>query len=71
MSRIGELRRQRGLTQEELARRVRVSVRAVAAWESGDASPRQRNARALARALGVPVESIIDLTSPASEDRAL
>lgn len=66
MSRIGELRRQRGLTQEELARRVRVSVRAVAAWESGDANPRQRNARALARALGVPVT---DLTPPVGEDR--
>ena len=67
MSRIGELRRQRGLTQEELARRVRVSVRAVAAWESGDAHPRQRNARALARALGVPVT---DLTPPVGEDAA-
>jgi transcriptional regulator with XRE-family HTH domain len=64
MSRIGELRRQRGLTQEELARRVRVSTRAVAAWESGDASPRQRNARALARALGVSVDTLI----PASDE---
>jgi transcriptional regulator with XRE-family HTH domain len=65
MSKIGVLRRQRGLTQEELARRVRVSVRAVAAWESGDANPRQRNVRALARALGVPVT---DLTPPVGED---
>lgn len=58
MRRIAELRRQRGLTQEELARRVRVSVRAVAAWESGEASPRHRNARALARALGVDVQQL-------------
>jgi transcriptional regulator with XRE-family HTH domain len=72
MSRIGELRRQRGLTQEELARRVRVSVRAVAAWESGNAIPRHRNARALARALGVPVETLVpaasDSPSPTAEE---
>ncbi len=59
MSRISDLRRERGLTQEEVARRVRVSTRTVAAWESGEASPRQRNARALAKALGVSLNSLL------------
>ncbi len=58
MSQLGELRRQRGLTQEEVARRVRVSTRTVAAWESGAATPRQRNARALAKALGVTLDAL-------------
>ncbi|MGH7747254.1 MAG: helix-turn-helix transcriptional regulator [Candidatus Dormibacteria bacterium] len=59
MSRISELRRERGLTQEEVARRVRVSTRTVAAWESGHATPRQRNARALAKALGVSIDVLL------------
>ncbi|MDB5068265.1 MAG: Helix-turn-helix domain [Chloroflexi bacterium] len=58
MSRLSELRRERGLTQEEVARRVRVSTRAVAAWESGASTPRQRNARALAKALGVTLDAL-------------
>jgi transcriptional regulator with XRE-family HTH domain len=56
MGQLAELRRQRGLTQEEVARRVRVSTRTVAAWESGASIPRQRNARALAKALGVTLD---------------
>jgi transcriptional regulator with XRE-family HTH domain len=58
MSRLSELRRERGLTQEEVARRARVSTRTVAAWESGASTPRQRNARALARALRVTVDAL-------------
>ncbi len=58
MSRLSDLRRERGLTQEEVARRVRVSTRTIAAWESGGATPRQRNARALAKALGVTLDAL-------------
>jgi transcriptional regulator with XRE-family HTH domain len=61
MSQLAELRRQRGLTQEEVARRVHVSPRTVAAWESGASTPRQRNARALAKALGVTL-NVLQLT---------
>jgi transcriptional regulator with XRE-family HTH domain len=61
MSQLAELRRERGLTQEEVARRVRVSTRTVAAWESGASTPRQRNARALAKALGVTLD-VLHLT---------
>ncbi len=63
---IGQIRRERGLTQEELARRVRVSMRSVAAWESGSTTPRQRHLRALARALNVPVEQLLASTGDES-----
>jgi transcriptional regulator with XRE-family HTH domain len=55
---IAELRRQRGLTQDEVARRVRVSTRTVAAWESGTVLPHSRHVRALARALSVTPEAL-------------
>lgn len=58
MGTIADLRQQRGLTQDELARRVRVSVRTIAAWESGSTIPRHRNARALAKALGVHLDAL-------------
>jgi transcriptional regulator with XRE-family HTH domain len=66
MSRVAELRRARGLTQEELAYRARVSLRTVAGWESGQVRPRRRNARALAKALGVPLDVV--LVEPTSSD---
>ncbi len=68
MGQLAELRRQRGLTQEEVARRVRVSTRTVAAWESGASTPRQRNARALAKALGVTLDALqlVDLEDGAT-----
>lgn len=59
MDTIADLRRERGLTQDELARRVRVSTRTIAAWESGATTPRHRNARALAKALGVRLDALL------------
>jgi transcriptional regulator with XRE-family HTH domain len=59
MTRVAELRRARGLTQEELAYRARVSLRTVAGWESGQVRPRKRNARALAKALGVDIDDLL------------
>ena len=57
-SHLAELRRSSGLTQEEVARRVHVSARTVAAWESGATTPRTANERRLAKALGVAVENL-------------
>ena len=44
---IKELRARLGLTQEELARQLRVSVSAVQKWEGGRARPRGLYLRAL------------------------
>jgi transcriptional regulator with XRE-family HTH domain len=59
MTRVAEFRRARGLTQEELAYRARVSLRTVAGWESGQVRPHKRNARALAKALGVGLDALL------------
>ena len=58
MNRIAELRRERGLTQEELAYRARVSLRTVGGWEKGRSTPHKRNARRLAKALGVDLDAL-------------
>lgn len=58
MNRVTELRRERGLTQEEVAYLARVSLRTMARWETGRSTPHQRNARRLAKALGVEVDAL-------------
>lgn len=57
-SRLRQLRKARGLTQEALADQVGVSKPAISSWEKGKAQPRATRATALAHALGVPVQSL-------------
>lgn len=59
MSRLQELRKRAGLTQQELAVRAGVSLGAIAQLESGRRRfPRIKTALAIARVLGVEVEEI-------------
>ena len=58
MNRVAELRRERGLTQEELAYRARVSLRTITGWEKGQRTPHKGNARRLAKALGVELDAL-------------
>ena len=44
-STIRDARRERGLTQDETARRVGVTVRAYQRWEEGASLPHRRNPR--------------------------
>jgi transcriptional regulator with XRE-family HTH domain len=55
---IGDARAALGLTQAELARRVKVDVRTLARWEAGETHPTRRNLRRLAKALGVSVSDL-------------
>jgi transcriptional regulator with XRE-family HTH domain len=57
-NRVKALREARGLTQQELATLLGVGLRSIVRWESGDATPTPRNARKLARRLGVAVEEL-------------
>ena len=53
------LRAEKGLSQEELAKRIGVSQGAICQYESGDATPKIAIAVALARTLGTTCEALL------------
>ena len=55
------LRRERGLTQEELARRLYITRQAVSRWECGDTEPSIDMLKLIARELDVPVTALLDM----------
>lgn len=59
-SNVYRLRKDRGLTQEQLAEAVGVRQPRIAEVERGDANPRLDTLAKLAHALGVPVFALLD-----------
>ena len=57
--RIGLLRRQKGMTQEELATQMGVSPQAVSKWENDQTCPDITALPKLARFLGVSVDELL------------
>lgn len=58
-NRLAELRRAKGLSQEELAGSLGVSRQAVSKWERGESSPDTDNLIALARLYGVSLDALL------------
>ncbi len=58
-NRLAEMRRERGLSQEELAERLGISRQAVSKWERAEASPDTDNLLALAKLYGVSLDSLL------------
>ena len=56
---LQELRKQRGLTQEELAEKLYVSRTAISKWESGRGYPNIESLKAIARFFGVTVDELL------------
>ena len=56
---LQELRKQKGLTQEELAAALFVSRTAVSKWESGRGCPNIESLKALAKFFGVTVDALL------------
>ena len=56
---VAELRKNRNITQQELADAVGVSCQAVSKWETGTADPSTSNLLALAKLFGVPAEELL------------
>lgn len=54
------LRKEKGLTQLELAEAVKVSRQAVSKWESGGGTPSTENLRGLSELYGVSVDYLLD-----------
>ena len=68
---LQELRKQKGLTQEELAERLYVSRTAISKWESGRGYPNIDSLKATARFFGVTVDALLsgdELLRLADED---
>lgn len=68
---LQELRKQKGLTQEELAAGLYVSRTAVSKWESGRGYPSIDSLKALARFFGVTIDDLLsgdELLTIAEED---
>ena len=62
MTRLSELRKSAGLTQQQLAEQMGVTRSTVAMWETGENAPKTKMLLALAEALNCSVE---DLLKPA------
>lgn len=56
---LQEFRRQKGLTQEELAERLYVSRTAVSKWESGRGYPNLESLKAIAKFFSVTVDELL------------
>lgn len=58
-NRLVEYRKQRGMSQEDLASAIGISRQAVSKWERAEASPDTDNLIALARLYGVSLDSLL------------
>ena len=58
---LAQARKEAGMTQEELARKVFVTRQAISRWETGETTPSIDMTKLLASALGVPVIRLLDL----------
>lgn len=54
-----QIRKLKGMTQEDIAEKVGVSRQAVAKWESGETSPDLEKSRILAEVLGVSLDDLV------------
>lgn len=62
--RIRELRKQLGLSQEELSALVGVKQASVSLWESGDAEPSMKNLRKLMKIFNCTSDELLGTGEP-------
>lgn len=67
MNRLKQLRKQKKLTQQELAEIIRVHHRTLQNWENGNAQIFPKNQKALAEYFGVSVGYLLGLDTPAKD----
>ena len=58
---LQELRKQKGLTQEELAELLYVSRTAISKWESGRGYPSITSLKAIADLFNISIDSLLDV----------
>ena len=67
--RIRQLRKQKGYSQEQLARKLRVTQGAVSQWQKNLTTPAADQLRSLAEIFETTIDSIMDETKPAEPPR--
>lgn len=68
--RIAQLRKERGMSQEELGEAMGVSRQAISKWESDTALPEVEKLIALSRLFSIPVGQLLGVEEPAPEQEA-
>ncbi len=68
-NRLAEMRKNAGLSQEELADRIGVTRQAVSKWERNESSPDTDNLIELSRLYGVTIDELINGKNPATEKK--
>lgn len=59
-SKIKEIRKNFGLTQEDLAEKINVSRQAVAKWEMGNGVPDTDNLKVISKLFGISIDTLLD-----------
>jgi len=67
-NRLYELRKQHGLSQDELAEKLNVSRQAVSKWERSESSPDTDNLIALAKLYGISLDDLLNYTPQKATD---
>lgn len=64
---ISTLRKEKGMTQKDLAEKMQVTDKAVSKWERNLSCPDINSIPLLAETLGISVEQLLDVSSPKDE----
>ena len=63
-NRLYESRKQKGLSQEELANKINVSRQTISKWEIGDSTPDMEKLHALSDLFGISLDELVTGNSP-------
>lgn len=64
---ISTLRKEKGMTQKDLAEKMQVTDKAVSKWERNLSCPDINSIPLLAETLGISVDQLLDVSSPKDE----
>ena len=59
-SKILELRRKQGLSQEQLGEKVNVTRQTISNWELGETAPNPEQLKLLSKALNISIDELLD-----------
>lgn len=70
-NKLYNLRKQKGLSQEELANRLNVSRQTISKWEVGDSTPDMEKLIAISDMFGISLDELVMDKVPARKDESL